>query len=413
MPDPASASADPVSELRRTATIRARCGNILAAVERGESAHFTIERERLPDTARRVAEHTQRSYPHLRIPYHSRWRHFEAGRVDRKGLLDSKLHGRSLAEQARARIDLTVVSVLLDAGAGSTWRYLEPQGSQHFTRSEGLGVASFHALMSGAFSSDPSDPLRVDGRALQQMDADRLAALFQAGDANPLVGLEGRAELLRRLGDALLAMPDVFGAEGRPGGLYDSLSAHGQRTHVEAEELLGTLLLYLAPIWLTESRLAGVALGDVWPHPLAGGTGASAGWVPFHKLTQWLTYSLLEPFEWAGVQVTGLSQLTGLPEYRNGGLLMDTGVIVPRDAQQLHSRQWRVGDEPVVEWRALTVALIDELAVLVRGHLRLDEAHMPLARILEGGTWAAGRALAHELRGGLPPLDIASDGTVF
>jgi hypothetical protein len=38
---------------------------------------------------------------------------------------------------------------------------------------------------------------------------------------------------------------------------------------------------------------------------------------------------------------------------------------------------------------------------------------MPLACVLEGGTWAAGRVLANELRGGLPPLDIASDGTVF
>ena len=53
--------------------------------------------------------------------------------------------------------------------------------------------------------------------------------------------------------------------------------------------------------------------------------------MPFHKLSQWLTYSLLEPFEWAGVTVTGLDALTGLPEYRNGGLLLDTGVLRLRD----------------------------------------------------------------------------------
>jgi len=39
--------------------------------------------------------------------------------------------------------------------------------------------------------------------------------------------------------------------------------------------------------------------------------------MPFHKLSQWLTYSLLEPFEWAGVRIHRLDELTGLPEYRN------------------------------------------------------------------------------------------------
>jgi hypothetical protein len=104
--------------------------------------------------------------------------------------------------------------------------------------------------------------------------------------------------------------------------------------------------------------------------------------------------------------------LTALPEYRNGGLLLDTGVIVARDPALLR-KTWQACDAPIVEWRALTVALIDELAVRVRAALGRDPTQMPLACVLEGGTWAAGRALAQELRGGLPPLDIASDGTVF
>jgi hypothetical protein len=70
-----------------------------------------------------------------------------------------------------------------------------------------------------------------------------------------------------------------------------------------------------------------------------------------------------------------------------------------------------VGSELVVEWRALTVALLDELAPQVRS--RLGVAGLPLACILEGGTWAAGRELATQLRGGDPPLAIKSDGTVF
>jgi hypothetical protein len=53
--------------------------------------------------------------------------------------------------------------------------------------------------------------------------------------------------------------------------------------------------------------------------------------VPFHKLSQWLAYSLVEVFEEAGVPVHGLDELTGLPEYRNGGLFLDLGVLALRD----------------------------------------------------------------------------------
>jgi hypothetical protein len=112
------------------------------------------------------------------------------------------------------------------------------------------------------------------------------------------------------------------------------------------------------------------------------------------------------------VRVTGLDALTGLPEYRNGGLLIDSGVIVPRDPRDL-AKTWKPGDDFIVEWRALTVTLLDELAVLVRQQLGVSAEQMPLTCILEGGTWAAGRQIAKELRDGPPPIQIESDGTVF
>jgi hypothetical protein len=59
------------------------------------------------------------------------------------------------------------------------------------------------------------------------------------------------------------------------------------------------------------------------------------------------------------------------------------------------------------------VALLDELAPRVRGALGVTPEQMPLACVLEGGTWAAGRALAQRLRAGLPPVTVVSDGTVF
>ncbi len=415
---------DAASVLRDPATIRERCAAITRAVSEGRSSHFVLDRSRLDGVAGRVEAVTRAAYPTLQIPYHSRWRHFEVGGVNRKAELDALQAGRSLADTARAHIDLTVISVLLDAGAGPQWQFDEAASGQRFSRSEGLGVASFRAFLRGDFSAWPDDPLRVDAKVLQRMDADALGKVFQCSPANPLVGLAGRAALLQRLGGALLEHAGQRSLEARPALLYDVLTAgHGHppsgANEVSAAHVLRALLDTFSPIWLTGSVLHGVPLGDVWPHrwaggedPMAGRHGTTDGWVPFHKLSQWLAYSLLEPLEWAGVNVTALDSLTGLPEYRNGGLLIDGGVIQPRSLANL-SRTWQVSDEFIIEWRAMTVSLLDELAPLVRARLGRTVEQMPLACVLEGGTWATGRVLARELRDGSPPLKITSDGTVF
>ncbi|MEZ5651603.1 MAG: URC4/urg3 family protein [Burkholderiaceae bacterium] len=402
--------------LRSGAAVRERCRNILEAVLAGESGHFVVSMNALESAADHVARVTRERYPDGSIPYHGRWRHFEAGGIDRLAELENALTARfgspSAVERARAQIDLTVISVLLDAGAGPDWSYHESRTDRGFARSEGLAVASFRAFMAGAFSSRPDEPQRVDGQALQHIDANRLAHVFQAHADNPIVGLEARAALLNRLGEALLRDAPRFGPEGRPGELFFRITDKARRTELAADALLHALISGFGGIWQSASAPEGLNGGDVWPHRFAGGSGPTAGWVPFHKLLQWLTYSLLEPFEQAGVQMHGLDDLTALPEYRNGGLLIDTGVIVPRDPA-LAAMPLTPADEAVIEWRALTVALIDELAPRVRERLGTSAREMPLARILEGGTWAAGRALANERRDGRPPLNIITDGTFF
>lgn len=387
-------AAPAVAALRTTDAVRDRAGVLLRRARAGDSAWFTVRDVALEEAADTVARVTRDRYPDLTIPFHSRWRHFEAGGVDRAA---------DIRADPRAMIDLAVVSVLLDAGAGADWAFREHATGQQFSRSEGLAVASWQAFADGVFSSDPGEPLRVDAAALQTLTVERLGAAFQVAADNPLVGLDGRVELLHRLGDALSA--DVFC--GRPGGLFDALTASAPV--VRAHDILTLLLDTLSPIWLSGNVIDDEPLGDCWRHRAAHGAGLTDGWVPFHKLSQWLTYSLLEPFLWAGVPVEGLDALTGLPEYRNGGLLVDSGVLTLRDPESAW-RTWQVGDELVVEWRALTVALLDELAPLVCARLGAD---MPLACVLEGGTWAAGRVLAQQRRGGAPPLTIASDGTVF
>jgi hypothetical protein len=232
---------------------------------------------------------------------------------------------------------------------------------------------------------------------------------------NPLVGLEGRTALLNRLGQVAAGAEDVFGQvdEPRPGGLFDVIAATAEGGAIKATAILEALLTHLGPIWPGRIMLGGIDLGDTWRHPLAGGEGATKGLVPFHKLSQWLSYSLIEPLEWAGYQVVEIDGLTGLPEYRNGGLFLDAGVLHlkdPADARQPHA----VDSALVVEWRALTVALLDRIADPIRSKLGFEASRFPLAKVLEGGTWATGRRLARERRGdGSPPLTIISDGTVF
>ncbi len=395
---------DDASELLTAAAVRDRCGIVFAAAERAETRHFRLVGARLEEAVRRVVEITRRRYPDLDVPYHSRWRHFSAGGVDRAAQVAP---GAELGEAARARIDLTVVSVLLDAGAGPQWRFHEEETGQILLRSEGLAVASLRAMQSGLFSADPSQRWRADAAALSRLTTEALGRAFQHAPGNELAGIEGRAALLRRLGEVCAANPDSFATAARPGNLYDYWAA--RREELSAPEILRTLLQLFGPIWPGRMSLAGVPLGDCGCHPAIPGNGL----VPFHKLSQWLTYSLVEPLESAGLPVKEIDGLTGLAEYRNGGLFIDCGVIEPHDPA-IFQRALDPLSEPIVEWRALTVALLDRLASGVRERLGKTAEEFPLPRVLEGGSWVAGREIARERRpDGAPPLTAISDGTLF
>ncbi|ATB30465.1 URC4/urg3 family protein [Melittangium boletus] len=399
MPETLTPSAT-VAFLRSPRAIRERCRALLELGLAGRLAHFQVDMSRLPGVADFVLDVTRESYPSLDIPVHSRWGHFDVGGVRRNAQLEARLAALPHAERARAKLDLVITSVLLDAGSGPSWKYVEPGGGT-YARSEGLAVASFHMFLSGAFSSDPKQPLQADAEGLRRLSLEALARGFQVTADNPLAGLEGRLALLQGLGRVL----------PRPGALYDLLAARGAR--VTATEVLSQVLESLGPIWPGRVTLDGVNLGDVWPHSALGAGDHPDSLVPFHKLSQWLTYSLLEPLEEGGLRVTALDALTGLPEYRNGGLFVDAGVLVPREARLLQEA-FAPGAEPIVEWRALTVALLDEVGKSVRERLGMTAEQLPLAKVLQGGTWSAGRKIAAQKRpGGPPPIRIESDGTVF
>lgn len=412
-----------VDYLLSAQAVREQTHKIFELCKSGDG-EFIVHMSKLSDVADFVIKIIREKYPDLKIPYHTRFNHFQVGGFDRIKRLDDSLkkvlssdkfkskvnEAEHALERARVMIDLAVTSVLLDAGAGHDWKYLDDDGHM-YSRSEGLAVVSFNMFMKGVFSSDLTMPYRADGAGLIHITEEHINKNFQVSVGNPLLGSTGRADLLHRLGKAVEANSIFFAGPvvSRPGYLVDYLLKTHPNKKIEAEFLLQTVLRGFGGIWPGRIIMNDVNLGDTWVHPKLG--VGPEGFVPFHKLSQWMTYSFLNPLEDFGFEILNLNRLTGLAEYRNGGLLLDSGLIEAK--QNLSARKHRPDSKVIIEWRALTVALLDELAVIIRKKLGLTEKEFPLAKVLEGGTWWAGRNLAQGLRGGRPPIEILSDGTVF
>jgi len=397
------------ADLSQLNAIREQCGRLYELGERGELGFFTIDRTRLSAAADIVEKTIRERYPSLKVPPHSRLRHFDGAAI-------SDLMGGwhcDRTEQARRMVDFITISVLLDAGAGPDWQYVAP-GGEVLKASEGLARASLDLFQDGAFSTDPAMRARVNSHALKQVTEESLRRGFQVSRSNPMIGVAGRAKLLRELGAALERHPEFFGREvPRPGHMVDYLLARANGGEVGLEHLWRVCSEGLYDMWPLQPN--GLLRGDVWKHSLLQVTGKpGSDLVPFHKLTQWLVYSLMEVLELSlGLKVTGAEALTPLPEYRNGGLLIDTGVLRLKDPSWLE-QEVNVGTELIVEWRALTVILIELLAKELRQRLGTSVEEMPLASILEGGTWQAGREVAKAARpDGSAPIRIRLDGTVF
>jgi uncharacterized protein (UPF0147 family) len=398
-----------ITMLRDPHTIRSRAQAILKLAKQDKLEYFALNNEKMAATASFVIDIIQEQYPDLNIPYHSRWRHFEAGGVDRikpLRLLPSNEQGKILYE-------LVIISVFLDAGAGKYWHYKEPETGAEYTRSEGLALASLALYQKGAFSAKPHAPHRVDAKRLIELTEYDLGQGFQVTPDNPLEGISGRLTLLNQLGLALKNNPQYFGTEGRLGNFYTYISSLKNNHAISAIQIFQAVINAFNEVWPTRLSLNGIALGDVWKHKALKTDELGSEYIPFHKLSQWLTYSLIEPLEQTGIKVTALDALTGLPEYRNGGLFIDSGLLRVKNTNLLHQAH-DPSSEFIVEWRALTVALLDELSGIIRKKLHKNEDELPLAKILQGGTWQAGRRIANQLRPeGEPPIQIISDGTVF
>ncbi|MEM9164650.1 MAG: DUF1688 family protein, partial [Cyanobacteria bacterium P01_F01_bin.4] len=304
-----SAEQAAIAYLQKPQAIRDRTQKLFDLALVNELEHFTCDLSQLDKVAKYVVETTRQLYPDFDVPFHSRWRHFGAQRLPPPLVPTTK--GKTQAD-AKAQLDLAIVSVLLDAGAGSQWHYQDNTTGETLGRSEGLAVASLRGFEQGVFSSNPASPHQVDAAGLSQLTEDHLAQVFQVSENNPIVGLSGRLTLLHQLAEAIANQPERFGSDAaRPGNLLDYLTRQYGNT-LDAGKLLTEVLESLGSIWPGRAAITGTNLGDVWPHPALPKTGPGTHLVPFHKLSQWLTYSLVEPLAVGDVTVTNLNPLTGL-----------------------------------------------------------------------------------------------------
>ncbi|KAH9468962.1 hypothetical protein Pst134EA_009486 [Puccinia striiformis f. sp. tritici] len=471
-----------INYLKSLAAIRERCQQVFnLTIDQDQLEFWTVDQTTLPAIVDFCSYLISRDYgtDYESIPPHGRWRHFLANAEDRiSPLLKEWSSEPNLdpLEIGRRLVDLFVVAVLMDAGAGDEWKFIEPTTcstssnanesvDQGIGRSEGLAVGTLHAFKRGIFSFDPQQrPHQVDPIGLKSITPTKVAEFMQSKDGNRMVGLDGRSNLLQRLGHLLSSGSKYFPVHdpqnntndnSRPGNLIDYILNHPDVRPLPRPVMRGEIIVPidvlweiiidekhgLGSIWPKEGResIHGEFIGDVWTCDALNRVTKDGGHVPFHKLSQWLTYSLIEVLEktlnW---KITGTKKMTGLPEYRNGGLLIDFEYIKPKPLSFMKSLKLDeskietfnlidtlpplpASHPAIIEWRAITVIALDRIkdSINLKLDLTSDGSALSLPQVLEAATWKGGREIArikrakNEDTSAGPPIKVISDGTVF
>jgi len=379
---------------------------------RGLSPHFLVELDQLPAAIDSLVATAKRDFGGLEnAPAHSQWHHFKFDRCDRlaRWAESTKL---SPFERGCAKIDLLFLCEAVDVGGLSKWRYYDPITQTDCSRSEGLAIGLLRMFEQGVFSSDPERRYSLDAKRLKEISAGDLALGLQCENNNMIDGgVEFRVTRLRTLGECLEAQPWFkVGDSHRPSGIANWILNGPLSQGILAYDLLHIVLNSLGPLWPGEVRAQNAPLGDVWHYPL--NESNETGLVPIHRIAQWITYSLFPPLNEMGVPAGGPSLLSGLAGYRNAGFLVDAGVLRVKEGVDL-TAPLSLSSPLVVEWRALTVALIDKVHDLLQkqlgpsGALSLPQVH--------GLMWRSGRELARQRRPdtGAPPITVASHRMPF
>lgn len=425
-------------------SVRERCYKVQEAANRNRLNHFDVDQSKLEEMIQFVILIIKRDYDTPSdIPVYGRWRHFNIGGRQRlHSLMQSWTSlGQSPLEQTRKLIDILVIACLMDMKPCQTYCYTEHSTGRVFKRKDGIAIAMLDLFLSGAFSTDPSIPHRVDSEGLVNFSLETLRNGLQFNENNSFVGIEERLEILNHLGHVLNTRKDYFGNENqRPGNMMDYLLSHPSTIKTKKGPLISIETIWpvvqeMGELWSAEEGIGGTpGLGDVWPCP-AISNNKDDNLVSFHKLSQWIIYSIIEPMEkLLGATIEGDDLLTPLPDYCNGGFLIDTGFLTlkpvdnDRGIKNYHANSllpyqpkvevapmFDMSDPVVTEWRALTVAYLDLVCERVRQSFGLSKKLLSLSQLVQGGTWSAGRELAEISRPNThePPIVIKIDKRVI
>ena len=315
--------------------VRERAHRMLAIGLDEGLPNFRIDLDRMDDAIDLVLKTTRKAYPSLDIPFHSRWRHFVMNGDNRWADIAGRTKWPDRAARARAEFDLAIVSVLLDAGAGpivALPRSPNRIGDRPFGRigaGEPCDVRRRRILGRSASSPCGSTPACLRILALPTSNAacrSRTAIRWSGSTVARICCAASAGWWLRN------RKYSAASTRRGPAACSIDLQCRPTADGLPAPTILSELLQQLGPVWPSRLTLGGIALGDCWKHPALTSADATNGLVPLHKLSQWLAYSLIEPLQTAGIEVTDIDGLTGLAEYRNGGLFVDTGVLAFRDA---------------------------------------------------------------------------------
>ncbi|CAO3634705.1 unnamed protein product [Cunninghamella echinulata] len=431
--------------------VRERCFRVQQIANKNQLNYFDVDTSKMDDVVQFVVALIKRDYNAnpAQMPTYGQWRHFDVGgrpRIDNLMNAWSTL-GQPPLEQTKRIIDLFIIACLLDVETvchNKSWSYCEQLTGRTYGGTEGIAVAVLDMFTAGVFSSDPRDPHRVDADALNLISIEALYDGFQLDAHNKLLGIEERLDLVKHLSNVLKSQSSYFGLDTIP--RPDYLLSHsttiktkkGPLIHLET---LWPVILEMGEFWASQDDKGGSqGLGDVWPCSVLNGqsstsTNSTEHYVPFHKLTQWMIYSLIEPMEkLLGATIEGKDMLTPLPDYCHGGLLMDTGLIslkpkelergvenykknamLPGQSKVEVSPMFELNDPVVIEWRALTIGFLEIIADRVREALNMNRSTLSLSKLMESGTWSAGRELAEISRPNThqPPIIIKMDKYVL
>ncbi len=446
-----------VTYLLSIKSVRERSSIVFQKALKNKLNNFDIDLNQIPKCVNFIKELILRDYndPNKfnEIPSHGRWQHFNVGGIDRISnlieLIKKQNNGIVGKEEekliiTKSLIDLFLISVLLDAGAGDSWLYKTKDGFK-IGRSEGIAIASYYMFINGKFSNDDSKPYQINGDKLINFKNNDLIDGFQINNNNnQFIGIEGRCELIRNLGKSLNSKDNenYFGYDHRGGNLIDYLiklsTENDNNGEIDLNDLWDLLMYSLTRIWPEgRTKLNNKSLGDSWHIKVLKEDKKQEEWediVTFHKLTQWLCYSLIVPIKKIlNLKIKNESLQTGLPEYRNGGLLIDFKIINLKsnilkkgfenssiflnEKNEYNLPTFKPNDDIIIEWRSITIGFLDYLLPLVNESLGVNGTinELSLPQLLEAGSWKAGREIAKKLRPntGGPPINLYSDGTVF